>query len=202
MYRGQSTEDRRRDRRRRFCAAGVDLFGTDGYLPTSVAAVCRRAGLSSRQFYEEFADREALLVAVYDAAEDGAMTAVQDAVVAALTTADEIEAVLDAGISAFIEHFAADPRLTRICFVEVVGVSPALEAHRSQRRAQWATLLKTAAAGGVERGLIAGDTDPLMWTGFIGAVNAVIVEQAASDSLTTDDALRVMRKLLRPGLLG
>ncbi|WP_026918441.1 TetR/AcrR family transcriptional regulator [Gordonia shandongensis] len=202
LYRGLSAEDRRRDRRERFLAAAVALFGTDGYAATSVSAVCREAGLSSRQFYEEFSDREDLLRAVYDVTEDGAMRAVEAAVRDAMESTDRLEVVLDAGIGAFIDHFAADTRLTRICFVEVVGVSRTFEDHRARRRRGWADLLGGVATGGVQRGLLDAETDPLLWVGFIGAVNSVIVAQAESDDLSAADALRVLRTLLQSGVFG
>lgn len=195
-------QDRRRDRRRRFCESGVELFGTQGYAATSVAAVCKHASLSSRQFYEEFDDREHLLRTVYDDAEDAASAAVIEAVGVALPVATTIEEVLEAGIEAFVAHFSDDPRLTRICFIEAVGVSPAFEEHRSQRRERWGQSLNAIADAGVERGLLESGTDPLLWTGFIGAVNAVIVAQVNSAELTSADTLRVMRALLRPGVLG
>lgn len=195
-------EDRRRDRHRRFCDSAVELFGTQGYAATSVAAVCKQAALSSRQFYEEFDDREHLLRTVYDAAEDAANTTVLGAVGAALTVATSIDEVLESGIKAFIDYFSTDPRLTRICFVEAIGVSPAFEEHRVQRRIRWSESLSGIASAGVERGLLSRSTDPLLWTGFIGAVNAVIVAQVNSEDLTPDDTLRVMRTLLRHGVLG
>ncbi|ALG85534.1 TetR/AcrR family transcriptional regulator [Gordonia phthalatica] len=201
-YRGRSMEDRRRDRRRRFCESAVELFGTRGYAATSVATVCKHASLSSRQFYEEFDDREHLLRTVYDNAEDAASSAVVQAVGEALAVATSIDSVLESGIKAFVDYFSIDPRLTRICFVEAVGVSPAFEEHRAQRRVRWGESLAGIANAGVERGLISNGTDPLLWTGFIGAVNAVIVAQVNSDDLTPDDTLRVMRALLRHGVLG
>ncbi|EGD55270.1 TetR/AcrR family transcriptional regulator [Gordonia neofelifaecis] len=202
LYRGQSMRDRRRDRRRRFCDSAIALFGADGYAATSVSAVCKHAALSSRQFYEEFGDREHLLRTVYDETEDAASGSVIEAVTRSFERATAIEAVFDAGIRAFVEFFDADPRLTRICFVEAVGVSPAFEEHRAERRARWGASLDAITATGVERGLLADRPDALLWTGFIGAVNAVIVEQVRSADLTTEDTLRVMRTLLRPGVLG
>jgi AcrR family transcriptional regulator len=46
--------------------AGLQVFGTYGYANTSISDVCRAAGVTTRHFYEEFASREALLIATYD----------------------------------------------------------------------------------------------------------------------------------------
>lgn len=195
-------QDRRLDRRRRFCESGIALFGTVGYAATSVAAVCKHASLSSRQFYEEFADREGLLREVYDHAEDDAAVAVESAVLGGFDGGGRLDEVLDAGVSAFVNYFAADPRLTRICFVEVVGVSEAFERHRADRRTRWGTLLSAVSSTGIERGLIQQQTDQILWTGFIGAVNAIVVEQSESPDLTSADTLRAIGTLLHRGVLG
>ncbi|MGB3303341.1 TetR/AcrR family transcriptional regulator [Gordonia sp. (in: high G+C Gram-positive bacteria)] len=202
LYRGQSIEDRRLDRRRRFCESGLALFGTAGFAATSVATVCKHASLSSRQFYVEFDDRESLLRTIYDQIEDAASTKVEAAVTAAFEAGGNLDEVLDAGISVFVEHFAADPRRTRLCFVEVVGVSAEFERYRAERRTRWADLLSAVASIGIDRGLITEPADPLLWTGFIGAVNTITVAQSNSPELTSDDTLRAMRTLLHRGVLG
>ena len=72
-YGGQAVADRARQRRERFLDAAVELFGTHGYAATSVPQVCKAAGLSSRQFYQEFSDREDLLRTLYDRVQDKTM---------------------------------------------------------------------------------------------------------------------------------
>ena len=62
--RGRTLAERREERRDAMLAAGLDLFGTKGYAATTVEEVCRRAYVSSRNFYEEFDNRLSLLVAV------------------------------------------------------------------------------------------------------------------------------------------
>ena len=62
--RGRTLAERREERRDAMLAAGLDLFGTKGYAATTVEEVCRRAYVSSRNFYEEFDNRLGLLVAV------------------------------------------------------------------------------------------------------------------------------------------
>src|SRR5205807_2521139 len=67
VYAGVEGDQRVAERRARLMAAGLDLLGSAEGDPTlSVRAVCRRAGLVARYFYESFADRDALATAVYD----------------------------------------------------------------------------------------------------------------------------------------
>ena len=56
--------------------AAIEVIGGRGYAATSVADICAAAGLARSQFYSEFANREALLVDVYDLIQDDALAAV------------------------------------------------------------------------------------------------------------------------------
>ncbi len=201
-YRGQSVDDRRRERRARFLDSALQLFGTQGFAATSIPAVCKHAALSSRQFYEAFTDREDLLRALYDEIQDATMATVSDAVVAALDRQGTLDEVLDAGVIAFVTYYNDEPERIRISFVEVIGVSPAFEAYRRERRLQWASLLGAVSDRGAHQGLELASTDPLVWSAYLGAVNAAIVENAENPETSVDDVIRVMRRMLRPGVLG
>jgi AcrR family transcriptional regulator len=77
-YAGRSSDQRRAERRRRLIEAAADLIGEGGIAAVKVRAVCTRAGLNDRYFYESFPDCDQLLLAVFDhwAAEGvGAVTA-------------------------------------------------------------------------------------------------------------------------------
>ena len=63
---GVPLEDRQTLRRDRLIAAGVQLLGDESGPAVTVRAVCRKAGLTERYFYESFADRDEFVRAVYD----------------------------------------------------------------------------------------------------------------------------------------
>lgn len=65
-YRGVSATDRRTQRRQRLIEAALDAIGADGLGGLTMTAVCSRARLTERYFYESFRDREELLGAVFD----------------------------------------------------------------------------------------------------------------------------------------
>src|SRR5690606_36883739 len=70
-YAGKSAEERRAERRRRFLDAALQLFGAGpGYRATTVTALSEAAGLSTRQFYEEFRTLEDVLAALHLAVND------------------------------------------------------------------------------------------------------------------------------------
>lgn len=118
MYGGVSADDRRSKRREQLLDAGLDLLGTEGWSATTMTAVCGRAGLTERYFYESFADREALLLAVFDRVTAEAAGAVLAAVEG---SPREARPRSRAAIAAFVELMTDDPRKGRVAFVEAMG---------------------------------------------------------------------------------
>lgn len=112
---GTSLADRRTQRRERFLDAGLELLGTDGSAAVTVRSVCRRAMLTDRYFYENFADRDALLLAVYDRVAAEASTALVDAVAHA---GPDLEQSARAAVEAFLGVLTDDPRKGRVLLLE------------------------------------------------------------------------------------
>jgi AcrR family transcriptional regulator len=137
MYRGVSAEERRARRREQLLDAGLDLLGTEGWSAATMTAICARAGLTERYFYESFADREALLLAVFDRITAEAA----DVVLAAIEASPrEARARSRAAIAAFVELMTDDPRKGRVAFVEALG-SEALMRRRYESIRTFAALL-------------------------------------------------------------
>ena len=137
IYGGVSAEDRRSRRREQLLDAGLELLGTAGWSGTTMTAVCSRAGLTERYFYESFADREALLLAVFDRITKEAA----DSILAAIKASPaDARARSGAAIGAFIELMTDDPRKGRVAFVEAMG-SEALMRRRYETIQTFAALL-------------------------------------------------------------
>jgi AcrR family transcriptional regulator len=122
---GTTLSARRADRRRRLLDAALELLGTSGSAAVTVRSVCRAAQLTDRYFYENFADRNALVVAVYDEVARAAGDVLINAVAAAGT--DEHEAIARAAVDAFLDYLTDDPRRGRVLLQEPLG-DPALAA--------------------------------------------------------------------------
>lgn len=172
-YGGKTAAERQAERRRRFLDAALQLFGdAPGYRATTVAALSEAAGLSTRQFYEEFRTLEDVLAALHLEVNDWATTAV----VAAVAEADRLPLVERAAaiFRAYAANVTSDPRRVRITFVEIIGVSGRLEEQRLARRAHWVDLVCAEAERAVARGEAAPRDFRLAATAFIGSVNGLL----------------------------
>ena len=138
VYAGVSAEDRRAERRARLMEAALDLVGSDGWQAATVRAICTRARLTPRYFYESFENREALLMAVFDAISQEAAARVLDAVVAA---PDEALAKSRAAVESFVGLLEEDPRKARVLFVEGRGIE-AIETRRHDVLRMFARLIR------------------------------------------------------------
>ena len=98
--------------------ATFQLLGTEGWSGTSVRAVCQGARLNPRYFYENFADLDALVIAVYDRVVEE-LAAV---VLAALrSAAPDPAAQLRATLGATVGFVDDDRRRARVLYVEALG---------------------------------------------------------------------------------
>ena len=171
-YRQQSTSERRAARRTRLIEAAVEAFGTNGYLSTSIEQLCGAAGISARNFYEEFPNREALLATLHDLLNEKAF----DAVVVALADLDptDVGARATEGVRAYFKVMTSDPRWARIALVESVGVSVEVEQHRQAALDRFAVLLEAEANRLAELRLIPARDYRLTAIGLVGAINGLI----------------------------
>lgn len=109
-YGGVAAPQRLADRRRRFLEAGLDLLG-ETYDELTVRAICRRAGVANRHFYEAFTDKDEFVAAVFDSV-IGAIASTTQAAVAAVPPAEQNRA----GITNLVQTIGADARIGRLLF--------------------------------------------------------------------------------------
>ncbi|MEV6275484.1 TetR family transcriptional regulator [Nocardia sp. NPDC051832] len=142
-YGGVSAEDRRAERRARLLAAGRRAWAESGPAGVKVRGVCALSGLTDRYFYEQFANRDALLLAVADDVRDQLLTAMVQAGLGAEGGAAE---KLQAALQAFLDTTAADPQIMRIVTSDTAGV-PGLAERRHDVLAMIADLVVQHAPG-------------------------------------------------------
>ena len=201
-YAGRTADERHDERRRRFLDAALELFGAGpGYRATTVAGLCEAAGLSTRQFYQEFRTLEEVLSVLHLQVNEWS----ESAVVAALDRTNGLPSTerYAAVFRAYADSVATDPRRIRITFTEIVGISPELDEQRLTRRARWIDLMCAEAAAAVARGEAVDRDYRVAATAFIGGVNGLLHDWAtgwvdATLDQVVDELVRMLLTMLRP----
>jgi AcrR family transcriptional regulator len=176
-YGGESATDRLARRRRQLLDAGLELFGTAGYRATTVRQLCREARVSDRYFYEQFDSTEDLLLAVYDEC-TGRLE--QEAFGALGDRGDEVGDLAGRGIDAFLAVVESDPRLARVVWFEVLGVSTRVEATYLARMQAFGHLMLDVLAERDGAAPLAGPTRDLLASAAVGAVSQAVVTWASA----------------------
>ena len=163
---GVPLTDRRTERRALLVDAGFRLFGDEGESAVSVRSVCRECGLNTRYFYENFADVDDLLGAVYDRVSAELVEVVGTAIESA---EDSVRGRTRAGIAAVLGFSSADPRRGRVLFTEA-RANPVL----TERRSAAQELLRESVL--TEGGRLTPEFDPIA-----AAVGAAIFTGAMAE---------------------
>jgi AcrR family transcriptional regulator len=152
--------------------AGLELVGTRGYRATTIEALCAAAGVSTRNFYEEFGSREALVIALHDEIN----ARVFNTVVAALEDSDphDVAGRVRAATSAYFEVMTSDRRWAQITLVESVGAGPDAEAHRRAAIDRFVALIEAEAGRLAAAGLAPARDFHLTAVALAGALNGLI----------------------------
>lgn len=142
-YRGVEAVRRQAERRGRLLSAGLDLLGAgqQDASALTVRAVCGRASLTPRYFYESFSDRDGFVGAVFDwvIAELAATT---QAAVAAVPIHEQARA----GMANIVRTIAGDPRVGRLLFSTQLA-DAVIVRKRAESTALFAMLLGQHAGG-------------------------------------------------------
>jgi AcrR family transcriptional regulator len=186
-YSGRSAQEWSAARRERLLSAALELFSSDGYRATSIERLCATAKVSTRHFYQEFPNKEAVLVAVH---EQGVQRGMAEAaqMLGALPPAP-IQQRLAGAMRAYLHTVVSDPRQARIAFVEVVGVSAAVEQRRMELREAIVGLVAAEGMAAVARGEIEPRNFRFLGMALIGAVNGTVYDWVLQDPRPPADEL-------------
>ncbi|HEY0516802.1 MAG TPA: helix-turn-helix domain-containing protein [Solirubrobacteraceae bacterium] len=166
----------------------IELSGQHGYQALSIAQISARAGVSRATFYEQFADREACLLAAYETVAAQTLARMR----ASLQAGDWYHAARPA-FHQLLEIIQADPDAGRLMFVEALTGGPRLREHfvlvLDVVEHDVEALLEGAPAG--------GQTLDVPARALIGAVRHVVsrhLRKRSEDRLTVlaDDLIRCM----------
>lgn len=171
---GRSLDARRAERREMLVAAGVRLYGSQGFHDTGVRAICREAGLTERYFYESFANGEELLLAAFNEVIRALLTQIVEADEPGKSAEHRVRRMLGAYYAALRAH----PAAARVFLVEIVGVSPSIDDAIRQSMHDLSTPLFAALAldlNGHWR------SDPLLRRGIEGGLLHIALDWGAHD---------------------
>jgi AcrR family transcriptional regulator len=113
---GAPRESSKLSQRWRLIQAMIELSATSGAQEVTIAQLCAGAGVSQQTFYEQFADKEDVLLAAYRASAEGIFGQVRSAM------ADgEVSEVPRLALGALLEAVASDPDVGRVLFIEAMG---------------------------------------------------------------------------------
>jgi AcrR family transcriptional regulator len=181
VYRGADPGQRRDERRTRLVDAALEIFGTTGYRSASVERICAAAGLTKRYFYESFDSSETLLLAVYARAIDELHTSLVTGAAAADLGVPDLDGLVRGALEAFFGTIDADPRLARVAFFEILGISQAVDdAYRAAVQRFAGTVRMLAEPALRDSDLPEDDRDALA-EGVVGAVLMIAQHWAVND---------------------
>lgn len=198
-YSGRSVDEWKAARRERLLDAALELFGTEGYPATSVERLCAQAKVSTRHFYHEFQNKEAVLLAVHAQVIELAVRSTGEALAA---TADApVRERIVAAVDGYLQTIMADLRRAQISFVEVVGTSPAVE----EQRIAFRELLISSVVGVGEAAAARQEIKPkdfrFLGLCFIGAVNTVVYDWMLADPRPPEEQVQTALRELAVSLM-
>jgi AcrR family transcriptional regulator/DNA-binding PadR family transcriptional regulator len=176
----------------RLLDAAVALVAEEGVKRLSATRVSARAGMSSKTFYDLFADGEDCLLAVLDRAVDELAAALAPA----WSGGDEWVERVRAALVVLLASLERDRALARVVFVDALGAGPRVLARRAE--------VLDRVAGFVDEGRegaeVAGELPPMTGAGVVGAAFSMIhtrlVEQAAQPERDTEPLVGLLNDLM------
>ncbi|GAB2908117.1 TetR family transcriptional regulator [Rhodococcus aerolatus] len=170
-YGGEAPDDRVARRRRQLLDAGLEVVGTVGYRAATVRGICRAARVTDRYFYESFPTTEDLLLAVYAECLERLRAGVSAGLAAAGPGAD-VPTAARAGVAGFFAE-VADPRLARVVWLEVLGVSPRVDAAYAAAQREFAALMTGVLRAAAPAGDLGVVDEELLGLAAVGGINQV-----------------------------
>lgn len=153
--------------RARLLSAAIGLLAEEGHEAFSAAAICARAGVSRRTFYEIFHGREACLLAVLEDAEKWATSTIRGLALGEASWGERMRM----GLWAILCLAEREPALARVCLIESQRAGTRVQAERARivRR-----LVELVDEGRSQSGARASAATPLTAEALVGAVSGVI----------------------------
>jgi AcrR family transcriptional regulator len=178
--------------RERLLRGVAEAAAQEGYARMTLAHIVQRAGVSRRTFYELFSDKDAAMLAAYEAAIEQLVNVIVDA----LATTSDWRGRLRRAADALLAFLAAEPSFTRMVFVEAPTANPPIRARHRE------TLATFEAALADLRPPEADEPPPLVMRAIVGGIQQLLVDAVVEDRIRELPRLRptMMYLVLLPWL--
>ena len=143
-----------------------------GYAATTIADVVRRAHVSKRTFYEQFADKEACFLALYSQTTDELLALIADAADGGRPWEQRVEAAA----RIYFERLAAEPALLRAALVEIQAAGPRARRLRRDVQRRYADLLRALSEQAAAERRDVRPLSPRLATAIVGGLNELMLE--------------------------
>jgi AcrR family transcriptional regulator len=181
----------------RVIVATAEVVAEKGYAGASVGAIVERAGVSTKTFYELYADKEEAFLATYAVIDEVIARLVQ----AALEQRDP-RAMLRAGVRAFLDTLASEPAFARTLVIEAVGAGPRVLARRADAFSEFVRVfeLPLSLARAADPSLPARD-DAVLLAVCGGILELVLQHLVARDAATLPQLAPAIDELIERACL-
>ncbi|WP_245975968.1 TetR/AcrR family transcriptional regulator [Amycolatopsis palatopharyngis] len=181
-YGGKTADERWQERRDALLGSAMEIWQEQGWAAVTMRGVCARAKLTDRYFYESFANRDQLLVAVWDQIRDQTLQMLLR-VIDARADQPALDQ-LHAALHALVHHLQAEPTWAQILFGDHSG-SAVLEQRRRQTVQQATDIMVDLARPFLRDGV---DDQALRTTVLLGIGGFVEIMLAWRSNLVDVDA--------------
>jgi AcrR family transcriptional regulator len=168
-HHGLSPEEVAASQRARILDAMSSAIAEHGFSEASVADVIKRAGVSRKTFYAQFADKEDCFLAIYDDRMGHLQTGAREA----FDAQDEWVPALRAGLTALLTALSRDPSLAQLCFVDVLAAGPHAAAARNAAMRELEATLELGGGGEPDR----DPTPRALGTSMVGGLGEVLYQE-------------------------
>jgi AcrR family transcriptional regulator len=190
VWGGRTTEQRRAERRNRMIDAAVEIWSEQGWAAVSMRRVCARTSLNDRYFYDEFTNRDGLLVAVLQTIQDELLGPVA-AGYARCGPDVSWEQLTRIVTTALIDRVVAEPTRARILLSRTDG-STVLDEHRRKAFQRSIDLVTAAARPRLRPGF---DEQALRMDAIIGVGGCVELLTAWQGKFLAVDSRRLIEHI-------
>lgn len=186
-----SREEVRESQRLRLLAASVEVIADRGFAVATTAAIARHAGVSPRTFYDHFEDKLAGLLAAYDLFSQELFTRL----VAALQADDDVEAIMDRTVTAYLSTWQENPDAAKAFLIEMESAGPV-----ARRRRRDANVVFAAGIRAIQERI--RENEPMLGDLPFASYRALVhgVRELTRDALETGPSEALLS--IKPDIIG